>query len=112
MTTGAHVVNRIGTTMTSWDLHGDSIPDLRAASSMRKTTTIYEIGAKRKAKCDIYDNLSATINVALDLIVRRIVEHLEGGRGGNTGGCAWLDGAETAGRSNDNNDDNNDGFND
>ncbi len=74
--------------------------------------TIYEIRAKREAKCDIYGELSTTVNVTLDLIVRRVVEHLEGGGGGNTGGCAWLDGAETAGCSNDNNNDNDDSFDD
>jgi hypothetical protein len=58
---------------------GDGIPDLRAASWMRKTTTIYEFGAKCKAKCDIYNELFATVNVALDLIVRQVIEHLEGG---------------------------------
>ncbi len=79
MTMGADAINRISMTTTTWDLCGDSIPDLRAASSTRKTTTIYEIGAKCKAKCNIYDKLSVTVNVALDLIVRRVVEHLEGG---------------------------------
>ncbi len=48
---------------------------------MRKTMAIYKIGAKRKAECDIYNELSATVNVTLDLIAQRIVEHLEG-RGG------------------------------
>jgi hypothetical protein len=81
MTTGADVVNQIGTTTTKWDLRWDGIPDLRAASSTRKTTTIYEIGAKREAKCDIYDELSATVDVALELVARRVVEHLEGGGG-------------------------------
>jgi hypothetical protein len=109
MTTGADIVDRIGTTTTTWDLRGDGIPDLRAALLTRKTTTIYEIGAERKSKWDIYDELSATVNVALDLIAQRIVKHLEGG-GGNTGGCARLDGVETAGHSNDNNDDKDNGF--
>jgi hypothetical protein len=84
MTTGADVVDWIGTTTTMWDLRGDGIPDLRAASSTRKTMTIYEIGAERKAECDIYDKLSATIDVVLDLIARCVGEHLEGG-----GGVTW-----------------------
>ncbi len=109
--TRAEVVNRIGTTTMTWDLRRDGIPNLRTALLMRKTTTIYEIGDEHEAKCDIYDELSTTVDVALDLIVRRVVEHLEGG-GGNTGGCAQLDGAETAGCSNNNDDDNNNGFDD
>jgi hypothetical protein len=112
MTTGADVVDQIGTTTTMWDLRGDGIPDLSTASLMRKTTTIYEIGAERNAECDVYDELPTTVHIALDLIARRVVEHLGGGGGGNTGGYAWSDGAETAGRSNNNNDDNDDSFND
>jgi hypothetical protein len=46
MTMGADVVNRIGMTTMTWDLHGDGIPDLKATSSMHKMTTIHEIGAK------------------------------------------------------------------
>ncbi len=76
---GADLFDRIGTMTMTWDLHGDGIPDLRAALLTRKTTTIYKIGAKRKAKCNIYDELSATVNVMLDLIPWRVVEHLEGG---------------------------------
>jgi hypothetical protein len=49
MTMGADVVNWIGMTTTTWDLLGNGIPDLRAMSFTRKTTTIYKIGAKRKA---------------------------------------------------------------
>jgi hypothetical protein len=79
MTMGADVVDQIGTTMTTWDLHGDGILDLRATMLMLKTMTIYEIGAERKAECDIYNELSATIDYALDLIPRHVVEHLEGG---------------------------------
>ncbi len=78
MMTGADAVNWINTTTMTWDLSGDGIPDLRAALSTRKTTTIYKIRAERKAECDIYDELSATIDVALDLIPWHIVEHLEG----------------------------------
>ncbi len=81
MTTGADVVDRISTTTATWDLRGDGILDLRATSLTRKTTTIYEIGAEREAECDIYDELSATVDVELDLIARRVVEHLEGGGG-------------------------------
>jgi hypothetical protein len=81
MTTGADVVNWIGTTTTMWDLHGDGIPNLRATLSTCKTMTIYEIGAEREAECDIYNELSATVDVALDLIVPHVVEHLEGGGG-------------------------------
>ncbi len=112
MTAGADIVNRIGTTTTTWDLRGDGILDLRAASSMLKMMTIYEIWAERKAECNIYDELSVTVDIDLDLIPRHVVKHLERGGGGNTGGCARSDGAETAGRSNNNNDDNNDGFDD
>jgi hypothetical protein len=111
MTAGADVADRIGTTMNTWDLRRDGIPDLRAASLTRKMTTIYEIGAEHKAKCNVHDKLSVTIDVALDLIKRRVVEHLEGS-GGHTGGCARSDGAETAGRSNNKDDDNEEGFED
>jgi hypothetical protein len=90
MTMGADVVDRIGTTTRTLDLCGDGILDLRAALLTRKMMAIYEIGAKPEAECDIYDELSATVNVALDLIVRRVVEHLEGG--GVTWGavCSWM----------------------
>jgi hypothetical protein len=79
MMMGADVVDQIGMTTTMWDLCRDGIPDLRDALSTRKTTTIYKIGAKRKAECNICNKLFGTINVALDLIARHIVEHLEGG---------------------------------
>jgi hypothetical protein len=79
MTTEADVVDRIVMTMTMWDLCRDGIPDLRAMSLTRKMTTIYKIGATRKAECNIYDELSVADNVALDLIARRVVKHLEGG---------------------------------
>jgi hypothetical protein len=89
---GADVINRIGTTTTTWDLCGDGVPDLRAALSTRETTTIYKIGAKHKAECNIYDKLSATVDVALDLIARHVVEHLEGGGGEVTWGAVrgWM----------------------
>jgi hypothetical protein len=87
MMTGADIVDRIGMTTTMWDLRGDGIPDLRATLSTRKTMTIYEIGAERKAECNIYNKLSATVNVALDLIMRRVIKHLEGGGGLQGGLC-------------------------
>jgi hypothetical protein len=87
MTTGADVVDQIVMTMTMWDLRRDGIPDLRPKSSTHKMTTIYKIGAKCKAECNIYDELSVAVNVALDLIARRVVKHLEGG-GVTWGLCA------------------------
>ncbi len=111
MMAGADIVDRISTTTTTWDLRRDGIPDLRAASLTRKMMTIYKIGAKREAKCDIYDKLSATVNITPDLIMRRVIEHLEGRGGGDTGSCARLDGVETAGRSNNKDNDNDEGFN-
>ncbi len=45
MTMGADVVDWIGITMTTWDLHGDGILDLRAAWLTLKNMTIYKIGA-------------------------------------------------------------------
>jgi hypothetical protein len=81
MRTGADIVDRIGTTTMMWDLRRDGIPDLRAVSLTCKTTTIYEIEAKHKAECNIYNKLSGTVDVALDLIAQRVVEHLEGGGG-------------------------------
>jgi hypothetical protein len=79
MTTGADIVDQISTTTTTWDLRGDGILELRAALSTLKTMTIYEIGAEREAECGIYNELFATVDVDLDLIPRRVVEHLEGG---------------------------------